>query len=51
MIGKHKEEKKTAVVVSFSNIDNRLDGYKIKSPLPFKIFLTLAPVLYFAESD
>ena len=37
--------------MSSCSIDDTLEGYKIKSPLPFKIFLTLGPVLYFAESD
>jgi hypothetical protein len=26
---------------SYSNVDNMLEGYKIKSALPFKIFSTL----------
>ena len=31
----------TSHVVSYSNVDDTLEGYKIKSALPYKIFSTL----------
>ena len=37
---KHEDRKKAALV-SYSNVDDPLDGYKFKSALPFKIFSTL----------
>jgi hypothetical protein len=31
-----------SVLLSYSNVDDKLEGYKIKSALPFKIFSTLS---------
>ena len=38
--------KRRSVLLSSSNVDDKLEGYKIKSALPFKIFWTLL-LLYF----
>ena len=39
---RQRGEKEGSSKVSYSNVDDTLEGYKIKSALPFKIFSTLS---------
>ena len=32
-------------MVSYSNVDDRLEGYKVKAALPYKIFITLQAII------